>query len=85
MQTTMSKSQFKPRVLAILRQVEESGDEVILTDHGRPVVKIVSLGRGGDLDGVQHRWRQRVADGTVRYDADEAVKPLPPEAWGELA
>jgi prevent-host-death family protein len=38
---TISKSKLKPRVLEILREVEESRSEVIVTDRGRPVVKIL--------------------------------------------
>ena len=79
---TLSKSQFKPQVLAYLREVEEAGEELIITDHGRPVVKIVPLARKDSLAEVQQRWQQRVADGTVAYDADEAVQPI--EDWGDI-
>lgn len=37
----ISKSQFKPRALEYFRQVEASGRELVITDHGRPVVKVV--------------------------------------------
>lgn len=37
----VSKSQFKPRALEYFRQVEATGRELVITDHGRPVVKIV--------------------------------------------
>ena len=36
----ISKSKFKPRMLEYFRQVEESGKELIITDHGHPVIKI---------------------------------------------
>lgn len=38
---TISKSKFKPRVLEILREVEQFRHEVIVTDRGKPVVKIL--------------------------------------------
>ena len=38
---TISKSRLKPRVLQILREVQESRKEIIVTDRGRPVVKIL--------------------------------------------
>ena len=41
MTQSISKSSFKPKVLEILRNVEKSGKEIIITDHGRPVLKIV--------------------------------------------
>ncbi len=40
-QTTISKSKLKPRILEILREVEQSRKELIITDHGRPVLKIL--------------------------------------------
>lgn len=38
---TLSKSRFKGRALELLREVERTGAEIIITDRGRPVVKIV--------------------------------------------
>lgn len=40
MNTRISKSQFKPRVLELLRQVEQSGEPLVVTDHGRPVIEV---------------------------------------------
>jgi len=37
---TVSKSKFKPKAFAYLRRVE-NGDQICITDHGRPVVDIV--------------------------------------------
>jgi prevent-host-death family protein len=37
----LSKSKFKPKSLEYFRQIEESGEELIITDHGRPVIKVI--------------------------------------------
>jgi prevent-host-death family protein len=37
----ISKSQFKPKSLEYFRQVQETGEPIIITDHGKPVLKIV--------------------------------------------
>ncbi len=37
----VSKSQFKPKALNYFRQVEQSGKELIITDRGKPVLKLV--------------------------------------------
>jgi len=37
----LSKSRFKAKALEHLREVERSGSELVITDHGRPVVKVV--------------------------------------------
>lgn len=41
MSKTVSKSQFKPRSLEYFRQIEQTGEELVITDHGRPVLKIL--------------------------------------------
>jgi prevent-host-death family protein len=40
MEKVVSKSSFKPKALEYFRLVEETGIELTITDHGRPVVKI---------------------------------------------
>lgn len=37
----ISKSRFKARALEHLREVERSRRELVITDRGRPVVKVV--------------------------------------------
>ena len=41
MSQAISKSQFKPHSLEYFRQIEQSGEELVITDHGRPVLKVV--------------------------------------------
>jgi prevent-host-death family protein len=41
MPKTVSKSQFKPRSLEYFRCIEQTGEELVITDHGRPVLKVV--------------------------------------------
>lgn len=41
MPTHISKSQFKPKSLEYFRQVQETGEPIIITDHGKPVLKIM--------------------------------------------
>lgn len=42
MAKTLSKAKFKPKVLELLREVERTGEELVITDRGRPVVRIVA-------------------------------------------
>lgn len=35
-----SKAQFKPRALEYFRRVQETGEELIITDHGRPAIRV---------------------------------------------
>ena len=41
MPKTVSKSQLKPHSLEYFRKIEQTGEELIITDHGRPVLKVV--------------------------------------------
>ncbi|MBI4768668.1 MAG: type II toxin-antitoxin system Phd/YefM family antitoxin [Deltaproteobacteria bacterium] len=41
MKQIVSKSKFKPQALEYFRQVEESGEPLIITDRGKPVLKIL--------------------------------------------
>ena len=40
MPETVSKSRFKPQALKYFREIQENGQELIITDHGKPVLKI---------------------------------------------
>ncbi len=72
MPKTVSKSQFKPRALAYLREVEETGEPLVLTDHGRPVVRIEPY--------APARETLAVLSGCVlRYDA--ATEPVAVDDW----
>jgi antitoxin (DNA-binding transcriptional repressor) of toxin-antitoxin stability system len=43
MNQTISKSKLKAHMLEIFRELEASGKELIVTDHDRPVLKIIPL------------------------------------------
>ncbi len=36
----VSKSRFKAQALEYFRQVERSGQDLVITDHGKPVLKL---------------------------------------------
>ena len=43
MADTISKSKLKAKMLEIFRQLEASGGELIVTDHDKPVLKIIPI------------------------------------------
>lgn len=72
----ISKAKFKPRALEYFRRVEETGEDLIVSDHGRPTIRIV-------------RYRALGSDplkalrGTVKhYDDPEA--PVADDDWEAL-
>ena len=42
MNNTVSKSQFKPKALEFFREIEKTGKPLIITDRGKPVLKIIA-------------------------------------------
>jgi antitoxin (DNA-binding transcriptional repressor) of toxin-antitoxin stability system len=36
----VSKSQFKAHALELFRQIEASGEPLVITDHGRPTLEV---------------------------------------------
>ncbi len=36
----VSKSQFKAQALALFREIEATGEAVVITDHGRPALEV---------------------------------------------
>ena len=50
MATHIPKSQFKPKAFHYLRLVEETHEEITITDHGKPVVKIVPYEKTDDIE-----------------------------------
>jgi prevent-host-death family protein len=69
---TVSKSQFKPRALAYLREVEETGEPLVLTDRGRPVLRIAPYAPAAETLAALRGC-------VVRYDA--ATEPVALEDW----
>jgi antitoxin (DNA-binding transcriptional repressor) of toxin-antitoxin stability system len=40
---TISKNKLKAKMLEIFRQLESSGEELIVTDHNKPVLRIIPI------------------------------------------
>jgi antitoxin (DNA-binding transcriptional repressor) of toxin-antitoxin stability system len=49
---TVSKSKLKTHMLRIFREIEESGEEVIVTDNNRPVLRIQPLRKESSVEEV---------------------------------
>jgi len=73
---TVSKARFKARALEHMRDVERTGRELVITDRGTPVVKVVPYDR--DPASLLKALR-----GTVRRYV-EPTKPVAEKAWGAL-
>jgi len=68
----VSKSEFKARALEFFRQVEASGESVIVTDHGRPALEV------RPYRGIERNPLDVLRGSVVRYDS-----PTDPVAEGD--
>lgn len=76
METEVSKSQFKAKALELFREVERTGECVIVTDHGKPTIEV-------------RRYRPRALDPLMRLKGsvlayESPKEPVAQEDW-ELA
>ena len=71
-----SKAQFKPRALEYFRRVQETGQPLVITDNGVPVLKIVTYSE--DPDGLLTALRGSVLD----YEAP--LEPVGEDDWEAL-
>lgn len=69
----VSMSEFERHTLAYLREVEETGEALILTDRGRVVLRVV-------LNMPAEDALAALRGCVVRYDAP--TKPVASDAWG---
>lgn len=51
MARTMSVTEFKARCLALFDDIAESGEEIVITKRGRPIVKVSGAREPGSLAG----------------------------------
>ena len=56
----ISKSKLKAKMLQIFRELEESGEELTVTDFGRPVLRIVPIKNKAPVEKMFSEYRGRV-------------------------
>jgi prevent-host-death family protein len=77
MDRSISKSKFKPRSLEYFREVEKTGEPLIITDHGRPVLKIVPFAADDQTQRIK-----RLRNVITRYEAP--AEPVAVDEWEAL-
>ena len=76
MPETISKSRFKPQALKYFREIQEKGEDMIITDHGKPVLKISPFQK--KPQSVLEELRNSV----LRYD--DPLEPVAQDDWDVL-
>ena len=73
---SVSKSRFKAKALEYFRHVERTGEELVITDRGRPVLRIVPF------KPEPGRALAALRETVVRYDAP--TDPVGAEDWRQV-
>ena len=72
----ISKSSFKPQALKYFRQIQEQGQELIITDHAKPVIRITPFRE------EPHIILEELRNSVIRYD--DPFKPVGEDDWEAL-
>lgn len=73
MNKRVSKSLFKAKALEYMREIQETGDTLVITDHGNPVLSILPF-----RDEQEHA-RQALLNSVRDYHLPKG--PVDPDAW----
>ncbi len=76
--TTISASDFKARCLAILDQVYETGERVVILKRGRPVAEL------SRVTSMESQYPQSELKGTVIITGDVVEPVILEEHWKSL-
>ena len=72
---TVSKSQLKAHMLEYFRKVEETGEELVVTSHSKPTLKVVPISSKRNVDEIFSGIRK-----VARIHGDLSEPET--EAWG---
>ena len=75
---SISKSKLKANMFRIFREIEETGEEWIVTDHNRPVLRIQPIAQKKTVEEVFGSIQ-----GKVIYRAD--INTPTTDEWGALS
>jgi antitoxin (DNA-binding transcriptional repressor) of toxin-antitoxin stability system len=78
MPKTISKSKLKANMLRIFRELEESGEELIVTDNNRPALIIRPLKRKRSVDEVfgPYRGKMKILEDDINSPTTEDWEAL---------
>ena len=76
----VSKSQFKAHALELVRQIEASGEPLVVTDHGRPALEVRPY---RPIDSATADPLELLRGSLLRYD--EPFDPVAEGDWEALA
>lgn len=76
MKRSVSKSQFKPKALEYFREIEKTGQPLVITDRGKPALKIVPYSEDPDA------WLRLLRGSVLKYA--DPTEPVGADDWKVL-
>ena len=77
---TVSKAKLKAKMLEYFRQVEATGEPLVVTDRGREVLEVRALKRSASTAEVLESFR-RGGKAVGEVSEEELMRPLPLDDW----
>jgi len=74
---TVSKSHFKARAHKYFREVERTGEEVVITDRGKPVLKLTQY-----AEKIPTEVLRQLCDSVLSYEGP--TEPVGVDDWENL-
>ena len=84
--SSISKSKLKANMLRIFRHIENTGEEMIVTDHNRPVLRIQPIAQKKTVEEVFGNVQEEVfgnVQGKVIYRED--INTPTTDEWKDLS
>lgn len=82
---TVSKGKLKARMLEYFREIERTGEPLVVTDRGKEVLEIRPLvPKPVTAAKVLAKYRSGPGKGVSNVSEEEIMRPLPEEDWEAL-
>jgi antitoxin (DNA-binding transcriptional repressor) of toxin-antitoxin stability system len=81
---TISKGNLKAKMLEYFRDVERTGEPLVVTDHGRAVLEVRPIQRISTIQDVLAEYRSGSGAGCEGIPTEEILAPVPAEEWEAL-
>jgi antitoxin (DNA-binding transcriptional repressor) of toxin-antitoxin stability system len=80
----VSKGKLKARMLEYFRKVENTGEPLIVTDHGREVLEVRPIRRPSRIREVLAEYRSGTGIGVASIPTKEILAPITADEWEAL-
>jgi antitoxin (DNA-binding transcriptional repressor) of toxin-antitoxin stability system len=81
---TISKGSLKAKMLEYFREVERTGEPLVVTDHGRAVLEVRPIQRRSTIQELLAEYRSGSGKGCADIPTEEILEPIPADEWEAL-